>query len=140
MLKVSYVRSFMPLLLVFLISMTICVLAKSLFESWKINADIVMIGNTILFIAAALSFYFFLGSLRNNRAAVFMRHIYGGMMIRMFIVLIAALIYIVSQGKAVNKGAVFICMFLYFVYSFLEVSIMMKLSNKQKNAASASSD
>jgi hypothetical protein len=58
--------------------------------------------------------------------------IYGGMFAKMLICLFAALIYIMIAKKGVSKGAIFGCMFLYFVYTFVEISIIMKLSRKDK--------
>jgi hypothetical protein len=58
--------------------------------------------------------------------------IYGGMFAKMIICLIAAVAYIMAVKKGVSKGAVFGCMFLYFVYTFVEISIIMKLSRKEK--------
>lgn len=136
----TFARAFAPVILAFLVTSAIAVLGNEWLQSRNIDPTIVMVGNIILFAASVISFYFFLKSLRNNRAAVLLRYIYGGMMVRMFIVMITALVYIVVEGKGVNKGAVFVCMFLYFLYSFMEVYILLKLSNKQKNAASGSSD
>jgi hypothetical protein len=58
--------------------------------------------------------------------------IYGGMFAKMIICLIAAVAYIMAAKKDVSKGAVFGCMFLYFLYTFVEISIIMKLSRKEK--------
>jgi hypothetical protein len=58
--------------------------------------------------------------------------IYGGMFAKMLICLFAALIYIMIEKKDVSKGAIFGLMFLYFVYTFVEISIIMKLSRKEK--------
>jgi hypothetical protein len=58
--------------------------------------------------------------------------IYGGMFAKMLICLFAALVYIMIVKKDVSKGAIFGLMFLYFVYTFMEISIIMKLSRKEK--------
>lgn len=92
-----------------------------------------IVGNTILFAATALSFYLYQKSLRNNNVHAFMRMIYSGMFAKMMICLFAALIYIMTVKKEVSKGAVFGLMFLYFVYTFAEISIIMKLSRKERD-------
>ena len=89
-------------------------------------------GNSILFVATFISFYLFTRSLSNNNVHAFLRMIYGGMFVKMLICLFAALIYIMIVKKGVSKGAIFGCMFLYFVYTFVEISIIMKLSRKDK--------
>jgi len=112
-------------------------------DGWlsKINADrnVLLIGNTILFIATLLSFLLYQRSLRSNKPHQFLKFIYGGMFLKMIICLGAAFIYIATFGENVNKVAIFGCMFLYFVYTFVEVSILLRLSKEQKNAQTGSS-
>lgn len=127
-------KSFLPILLVFIITTGLFVSGEKMLARFNINQPVVLIGNIILFIATAVSFYFYFQSLRNNRVQVFLRMIYGGMFIKMFICLIAAFIYIMATGKQVNKGGIFMCMFLYFVYSVIEISTLLKISKRNSNA------
>ena len=128
----SAARAFLPLTIIFVITSALLLIFRSLWESWGINPDVMMIGNIILFLATAGSFSLYNKAIRNNNVQVFLRMVYGGMFLKMMICLIAAFIYIVSVKKGVSKGAIFGCMFLYFVYTFVEVSILMKLSKQQK--------
>lgn len=127
-------KAFTPILVIFTISSGILVAFPALFTKMKIDASVMIVGNLILFVATLISFYFYYRSLRNNRVAVFLRFIYGGMFIKMMICMVTAFVYIMVTGKNVNKGAIFGCMFLYFVYTFVEVAILMKLSKQNKNA------
>ena len=127
-------RAFMPIPVIFLITNAIVLTAQNTFASWRIDPDVVMVSNLILFAATCISFYFYSRALRNNNVQVFLRMIYGAMFLKMMICLIAAFIYISSAGKAVSKGAIFASMFLYFLYAFVEIAILMKLSKQQKNA------
>lgn len=127
-------KAFTPILVIFTISSGILVAFPSLFTKMKIDTGVMIIGNLILFVATLISFYFYYRSLRNNRVAVFLRFIYGAMFIKMMICMVTAFVYIMITGKNVNKGAIFGCMFLYFVYTFVEVAILMKLSKQNKNA------
>ena len=92
-----------------------------------------LVGNTILFVATAFSFYLFQQSLQSKNVQASFRMIYGGMFAKMMICLFAVLIYIMVAQK-VSRGGVFGCMFLYFLYTFVEVSIILKLSRKIKDA------
>jgi hypothetical protein len=60
--------------------------------------------------------------------------IYGGMFLKMMICLFAAFIYIMVAGKTVNKGAIIVCLFLYLVYSSVEIILLLKQSKQRKNA------
>jgi len=55
-------------------------------------------------------------------------------MIKLFICVIAALIYIFLFRKDVNRAALFTCMGLYLIYTFIEVSVLTKMLKEKKNA------
>lgn len=126
-------RPFLPIAIIFIVTTLILILVPSLDFLWGMDKAVMLVGNTILFIATAISFSLFKKSLNNNNVHAFLRMIYGGMFAKMLIVLFTALIYIMIAKKGVSKGAVFGCMFLYFVYTFVEISIIMKLSRKGKH-------
>ena len=124
-------RAFLPLVIIFVIT-TIIFFSVPLDALWNMSSRVMIAGNCILFVATAISFYLFVQSLKNNNAQASLRLIYGGMFIRLMICLFAALLYIGIAKKGVSKGAIFGCMFLYFVYTFVEIAIIMKLSRKNK--------
>jgi hypothetical protein len=125
-------RAFVPIVIIFVVTTLIFVLVPSLDFLWNMNKIVMIAGNAVLFVATFISFYLFSRSLGNNNVHAFLRMIYGGMFAKMLICLFAALIYIMIAKKGVSKGAIFGCMFLYFVYTFVEISIIMKLSRKDK--------
>ena len=124
----------MPVLLIFVVVTLICLFAPGTLTGWSIDPDVVVLGNIILCIATVISFMFYRRSLTNNHAPFFMRMIYSAMFAKMMICMISAFIYIVTYKKNVSKGAIFACMFLYFVYTFVELNVVLKLSKEKKNA------
>ncbi len=54
-------------------------------------------------------------------------------MVKLFACAGAAFIYILLSEKNLNKPALFASMFLYLVYTFVELSVIMKRSNAKKN-------
>lgn len=64
----------------------------------------------------------------------FVRGVYASMMIKMFICMIAILIYIVLNKKNINKPALFTSMGIYIFYTVIEVSGLMKAARKNTNA------
>jgi hypothetical protein len=125
-------RAFVPIVIIFVVTTLIFILVPSLDFLWNMSKIVMLAGNAVLFVATFISFYLFSRSLGNNNVHAFLRMIYGGMFAKMLICLFAALIYIMIVKKGVSKGAIFGCMFLYFVYTFVEISIIMKLSRKDK--------
>ena len=131
-------RAFVPIVVIFVITTLLFIIVPSLDFLWNMDKRVMIGGNLILFIATFISFYLYSRSLSNDNVHAFLRMIYGGMFAKMMICLFAALIYIMIAKKGVSKGAIFGCMFLYFVYTFVEISIIMKLSRKERYAKNRS--
>ena len=127
-------RVFMPLTIIFIITTAIFITARARLSSWNMDVDVLILGNIILMAATAVSFYFYTKALQNNNVQAFLRMVYSAMFVKMLTCIFAVVIYIVVAGKMVNKGAIFGCMFLYFLYTFTELAILMKLSKQNKNA------
>jgi hypothetical protein len=127
-------QPFFPIIILFIILTAIFISGRSLLTKWKMDQEVLIVGNLVLFTATLLSAWVSLKGInaRTGRGAV--RGVYGSFMIKFFICLAAAFIYIMIAKKNVNKPALFVCMGLYIVYTFLEVSILTKLSNQKKNA------
>ena len=122
-----------PIAIVFILANAVIMVARRWEAKYKIDTDVLKIGNAILLAATLTSFYLYTRSLKNNQPQAFLRYIYSGMFLKMLICLFAAFIYIASTNN-VNKPALFGCMFLYFVYSFIEIAVLLKLSKQHKNA------
>jgi L-asparagine transporter-like permease len=131
-------RPFLPILLIFVVTTALFIAIPTLEFLWGMDKTVMLVGNLILFLATYISFNLYRRSLVNNNVHAFLRMIYGGMFAKMMICLFAAVIYIMIARKDVSKGAIFGCMFLYFVYTFVEISIVMKLSRKEKYAKDGS--
>ncbi len=128
-----FFRSLLPVLAIFVTTSAFFIVGRNLLEKWSIDQDVVLVGNLILFLATLISFVLYWRSLQNDRVQVFLRMIYGSMFIKMMICLFSALLYIMAAGKGVDKAGIFMCMFLYFLYTFVEMGILMKISKQKKN-------
>lgn len=126
-------RSFLPLLLIFIITNGLFVAGKAQLAQWNFDFNVLIVGNLVLFIAAIVSFLLFMKSMTSEKPQVIVRTVYSGVLAKMMICLIAVFIYIAMTGKGVNKGGVIGCMFLYLIYTFVEVAILMKLSKKKQH-------
>jgi hypothetical protein len=130
----NFFRVFLPILLLFIISNGFFLTARNPAAKWNIDIDIVIIGNLVLFLATGISFFLYFKALHNNNVQAFLRMIYGGMFIKMILCLFTAFIYIMIAGKSVNKGSIIVCLFLYLLYSFVEIVLLLKQSKQRKNA------
>ena len=101
-------------------------------EEWGFSQEVVVAGNLILFLVTILSLHFHTrGALHQNPNA-FLRSVYSSLLLKMFGIVAAVLIYSVAANNNLNKPSLFFCMALYFVYTFVEVRLVMRLL-KQKN-------
>src|SRR5258707_6103603 len=123
-------RSFLPILVIFVVSSLFIVLAQPLLVEGRFDYRVLLVGNILLFGVTAISFYLYTKALRNNNPHAFVRMMYGSLLVKVFVCLAATLVYASSAGRLVNRNAIFGCFGLYFLYTWLEVRILMQLSKK----------
>jgi ACR3 family arsenite efflux pump ArsB len=127
-------RAFFPIAVFFLLLNALIVVFKNLLEKWGMDQFVLIIGNLILFIATTISFFISIKGLKSSNPHAFVRSVYSSVMLKFFVFAIAAFIYIQVAKASVNKSALFTCMGLYLVYTFLEVSVLTKLLRNKANA------
>lgn len=129
--------SLRPLLLIALIFLFITGLlfaSRTVLENWAVSFVVLFWGNTIVFVSAILSFLVFGKGLTTSNPHAIVRMTYGGMLIRMGICIVAALIYAATSGGHMNKWAVLGCFIFYFIYTIAEVRLLVRMSKEQSNA------
>ena len=123
-----------PLLILFVLLSGFFVTGKGLLDKWGFDRDVLLIGNLLLFVVTLVSYLISYKGLNATNPNAFVRSMYGSFMLKFFVIAIGAFVYIQWAGKAVNKPALFTCMGLYLVYTFIEVSVLTKLLKQKKNA------
>jgi hypothetical protein len=106
---------------------------RSLLTKFGLDKNVLLIANTLFFVLGILTTFIQSKALQNSNPHVFIRSVMGVMMIRMFICVIAVLIYVLSFRDSYSTASIFAGIILYFVYLTVEVNVMLKLNN-QKNA------
>ena len=127
-------KPLLPVILLFTLLNGFLLTQKKFLENKGIDQDVVIIGNLILFAITFGSWFISLRGLKAANPNVFVRSMYLNLMLKLFVCMIAAFIYIFTFKKELNKPALFICMGLYFVYTFIEVAALTKLLKQKKNA------
>lgn len=126
--------SLRPLIFVFLILNTFLIAGKSWLVKKGLDQDVLIAGNLLLFGVSLLSFILTRRSLRSDNPHVFVRAIYTSFIVKFFVLAAGAFIYISVAGAGVSKASLFSSMGLYAVYTFLEVSALLRLLKQKKNA------
>lgn len=127
-------RPWAPFAILFILLNLFFITGKNWLLKKGIDYEVLIVGNIILLVATSLSFYISQRSLTSTNPRSSVGSLYGSFMIKFFLIAIAAFIYIMVAKKNLNKPALIICMGLYLVYTFLEVSSLQKLLKQKKNA------
>lgn len=126
-------KRFLPLLGLFIAVTSFANLFRDFLSGKGIDADVLVIGNSLIFLISLLSLYFHIKGFLDKNVQVFLRSVYGSLMIKMFGLAAIAAIYILVMKKEVNKPALFICMGLYVLYTIIEIRQVFHLLKEKKN-------
>jgi hypothetical protein len=126
-------KLYIPVLSLFVALSVLFLLLTTLLNRYGFNNMVLLIGNTILFLVTVISLHFHMKGFLHKNVQVFFRSVYGALMIKMFVCAGAVIIYAMMAKKNVNKPALFSCMALYFVYTFIEVKMVFRLLKQKKN-------
>jgi hypothetical protein len=122
------------ILFIFVFVTAFSLTAKSLLEKIQIDQEVLIGGNLVLFLASAGAYFISSRALASENPNAFVRAMYASFMVKFFLVIIAAFVYIMIAKKNVNKPALMICGALYIVYTFIETRALTRLLKKKKNA------
>ena len=123
-----------PLFIIFVALTAFIITGKSWLEKHNFNQEVLLIGHLVIVITTIASIILLLRGGRSTNPQGFVRSMYGSFMIRFFVILLAAFIYIMTAKKAVNKPALVALAIMYMLYSFMEVAVLIKLLKPKKNA------
>lgn len=133
--KVPAFRPYLPIIIVFILVSGVSIVFAGAMDKKGIDSSILIGGNIVLFLVTILSYLFYRKAIVSGNTQLFLRNVYSGMFIKFFACLIGAFCYILFAGKNVNTGALFGLMFLYMVYTFLEISGVLRQSDNLKPGA-----
>ncbi|RYY84875.1 MAG: hypothetical protein EOO15_18375 [Chitinophagaceae bacterium] len=125
-------KPFFPLVLVFIVLTAFFISGRALLERYGFSQDVLIYGNIFLFAISIGSYLMAQRGLANKNPHAFVRSVYGSIMMKLFLSLIVAFIYIATQKKALNKPAFFTLMGLYLVYTFIEVAALTRQLRSQR--------
>jgi hypothetical protein len=127
-------KAFTPVVVFFVALNAFFISGRNMLHRWNVDQEVLIIGNLLLFVITLLSFFLAQRGLKNPNPHAFVRAVITSIMIKLFVCIIAAFVYISIYKANLNKPALFTCMGLYLVYTFMEVSVLMKLLKQKTNA------
>jgi hypothetical protein len=126
-------KSITPLVIIFLVIGAAIFILRNTLQQQGIDWQVVMGGNVFIYVITIISIHLLSKGLHADNTNAFLRNAYSGILLKLMACAGAAFIYILASGDRLNKPGLFVCMGLYLVYSFVEMSVIMKQSNHRKN-------
>ncbi|MFZ9388075.1 MAG: hypothetical protein ACO25B_09355 [Chitinophagaceae bacterium] len=126
-------RDFRPILFIFVFVTAFCLTGKDWLMQKGVSRDLVIFGNMLLFGVSLAAYLINLRSIRSSNPQSAVRAMYGGFMIRFFVIALAAFIYIMIVKKQVNKPGLIVCAALYILYTLFETRALMRLAKQKKD-------
>ena len=123
-----------PVFILFIVLTALFVSAKSMLIRRNVDQDVLIIGNLLLLVVTLLSYLLLYRGIQSVNPHSFVRAMYLSFIIKFFIIVLAAALYILIAKNTVNKPALIFCLFLYLVYTFIEVSVLTRMMKQKKNA------
>ncbi len=125
-------RILITLLLIFFICSTAVYFSKNWLTEHHTDWRVLFGANFLFILLAFVSVMIQVKTTGSSNANAYVRAVLSGMMLKMFAVIGAVMIYVFSSGNGFNKRAVFGAMLLYLVYLFTEVYLSMKAVKGRK--------
>lgn len=123
-------KAFTPVIFLFLALTAVFFLLWNFDKNSGVDYRVLMGGNLLLFIIGMISLKMNAGAMKHQNTQGFLRLVYGAFLLKFFVLSIVAFIYIAVFKKAINKPGLFGCFGLYFIYTFIEMRSVLKLSKK----------
>ena len=122
---------YLPLFIVFGVVFLLVLVFKDYLISKDVNTSFVLGANFVLFTLSVAGLFIQSKGAGSANLNAFLRGIYTSLLMKMFLIVGAIIIYITIMGGEVNKGAIFISMALYIVFTGIEVKQIMKLVRRK---------
>ncbi|MGN6617486.1 MAG: hypothetical protein ACTHJ5_09940 [Ilyomonas sp.] len=123
-------RIYLPVILIFVIINSLCIMFKNRFAVKNIDADVILGANLILFIITILTTSMHSKAIKNTNPNVFVRSVMGATIIKFFVIAIAVFIYMFLAGESRSVYAVIISMGVYVIYTVFELQTVFRLNRK----------
>jgi hypothetical protein len=101
-------------------------------NAYGFSVQVLLWGNVFLFGLSSISFLLQKKAAKSTSPQLVIRYFYISFLVKLILVAVMALIY-AKTASTVNKMSVIACMAFYMLYTFIEISTLLK-AGKQKDA------
>ncbi|HRN56336.1 MAG TPA: hypothetical protein PLL71_07785 [Agriterribacter sp.] len=125
-------KLFLPSVFLFLLLNALFMIFQRMLTGYGFSMHVLLWGNVFLFGLSIVSMLLQQKAAASASAQLFIRYFYISFLVKLVLVAAVALVYAKTAVK-VNRASVIACMALYMIYTFIEISVLLK-AGKQKNA------
>ncbi|MEO8721379.1 MAG: hypothetical protein ABI372_09750 [Ginsengibacter sp.] len=130
----SLLKNFIPVIIFFLLVNVLVFLLRNTLAESGFNIGFLLTANVVLFLLSCFGFFIQSRGVKSTNIHAFIRGVYSSLLLKMFVIVLAIVVYILIIGGHVNKPSLFTSMGIYLVYTSLEVIQLMKISRKKSDA------
>jgi len=127
----TYFSTISTLLGLYVVINTIAFILEKQLTQYHINNQVLMGSNFLLVLVSCFNVWMHRKAAENKNPHVFSRSVMGGTFLKLMVSGAAAVIYLLAAGEKRSVYAIFVSMFLYIVYTVLEVRITLQLNQKK---------
>ncbi len=127
-------KAYLPIVMLFIILSVLIFSMRPMLERYGMDQTFLLSANLFLFILSIGGFLLQRKGLASPNPQAFVRGVYASMIFKMFITMAVVLVYVFLNRDRLNKPGLFTAMGLYIVYTVVEVTSLMKVARKKKNA------
>lgn len=119
--KIDYRKYFLPILLVFIIVNSFCLLFKNFLLAKGIDSTVLLGANILLFLLSVIALVMHITAVKNKNPNVFVRSVMAASFIKLMVIAIAAVAYLSIAKENRNIYGVIVSMALYVIYTVIEI-------------------
>jgi hypothetical protein len=128
------IKQLMPIILLFLVTTGVFLLSASWLDTKGVGRTVLIGGNLFVFLITLISSLILQKGMDKDRTMAFIRSVYTSFIVKFLLVVVVVFLYAYKAGANLDRAAVLICMFLYLVYTFIEVRVLLKAMKSQQDA------
>jgi hypothetical protein len=127
-------KKYVPVILLFVFINVLLVIFRPFLMLHGFEFRFLIIANAVLCTLSLSGYFIQVKGLRSSNINAFIRGVYSSLLLKMVIIMIAFISYILINGGKINEPSLFTSMGIYFVYTALEVSQLMKIAHRKPDA------
>jgi len=132
--KNPFIKKFIPVIALFVFINVLILIFKTFLIQNGFGINFLLGANMVLFLLSFFGFFIQTKGVHSSNLNAFIRGVYSSILMKMFVIMAAILIYILVKGGEVNKPSVLTSMAFYLIYTSIEVIQLMKIARRNPNA------